>query len=99
MRNIGRTNINQLQGIGFKHESQEFLARLSFKDNGFSIEAVVQEDFVWRQHMDLRVAQDESMVHISDVTCEKVMVGEDGSKAVGLNLFPDGHHHKAKCWG
>ena len=89
MRDIGWTNIDQFQGIGFKHEPQEFLVRLGFKDNGFSIETVVQKDFIWRQHVDLRVAQDKAIVHIADVADKKVMVVEDGSEAIGPNLFTE----------
>ena len=98
MGNIGWTDADQFQRIGFKHEPQEFLVRLGFKDNGFSIETVVQRDFIRRQRVNLRIAQDKAIVHITDVADKEVMVVEDGFEAVGPDLFTDGYHHEAKCW-
>ena len=42
--------------------------------------------------------KDETVVHISDVTDEKVVVIEDGFEVGSPNLFTDGHHHEAKGW-
>ena len=73
------------------------MVRLCFKDNGFPIEAVVQEDLIWWQRLDVRVAKNETIVHVADVTDEKVMVVENGFEICGPDLFADGDHHEAKC--
>ena len=39
--------IDQFQGFCFKHESEEFPIRFGFKDDGFSIEAFVQQYLIW----------------------------------------------------
>ena len=62
MGNIGWTELDEFERIGFKHETKEFLVRFSFKDNGFPIEAVVQEDFIRWQGLDVRVAKNETIV-------------------------------------
>ena len=76
MGNIGWTEVDELERMGFQHETKEFLARLCFKDNGFPIKAVVQEDFIRWQSLDVRVAKNETVVHVADVTNEKVMAIE-----------------------
>ena len=47
MGNVGWTCADELQRLGFKHETEKFLVWLSFEDDGFSIEAFVEKDFVW----------------------------------------------------
>ena len=98
LRDIGWTDIDQFQRICLKHEAQEFLVRFSFKDDGFAVETVVQQNFIWGQHVDLGVTQNQAIVHISNVANKKVMVGEDGFETGGPDLFTNGYHHEAKGW-
>ena len=98
LRDIGWADTDQFQGIGFKHETQKFLVRFGLKDNGFSVETIVQQNFIWGQHVDLGVTQDQAIVHIANVANKKVMVGEDGFETGGPHLFADGHHNEAEGW-
>lgn len=70
------------------------MVRLGFKDNGFSIETVVQKDFIWWQSVDVGVAKNETTVHVADVTDKQVMVVENGFEVCGPNLFADGDHQE-----
>ena len=42
LRDIGWAKIDQFQWVGFKHETQELLIRLSLQNNGLSIKAIIQ---------------------------------------------------------
>ena len=95
MRDICRSLVDQLQWFCFKHEAEKFLVRFCLKNDGFSIESVVQEDFIWCQCSEAFVSKYEAIVNISDVSNEQMMVGEKLMEGNGLNLFTDGDYHKA----
>ena len=97
MGNIGWTKINEFKGIGFKHETKEFLVRFSFQDNGFPIEAIVQQDFIRWQSVDTGVTKNEPIVHVADVTNEEMVILKNGFEVRGPDLFTDGDHHQAEC--
>ena len=42
LRDIGWAKIDQFQWVGFKHETQELLIRLSLQNNGLSLKAIIQ---------------------------------------------------------
>ena len=90
MRDIGRSLVNQLQRFRFEHETKEFLVRFRLKNDGFSVEAFVQEDFVWRKCSEALVTEYETIVNISDVPNEQMMIGEELVEGAGPNLFTDG---------
>ena len=87
--------IDQLKWFGFKHEAKEFLIWFGFEDDGFSIESVVKEDFIWCQCSEAFVSKYETIVNVTDVSNEQMMVGEKLMEGNGLNLFTDGDYHKA----
>ena len=95
MRDIRRSLVDQFQWFCFKHEAAKFLVRFSLKNDGFSIESVVQEDFIWCQCSEAFVSKYEAIVNISDVSNEQMMVGEKLMEGNGPNLFTDGDYHKA----
>ena len=53
--------------MGFKHETEKFLVWLSFEDDGFSIEAFVEEDFLWGKLLETRVSENEAIVDVSNM--------------------------------
>ena len=96
MRDIGWSLINQLQGFCFEHEPKKFLVRFCLEDDGFSVEAVVQENFIWCKFSEAFVTKDQTIVNISDVSNEHMMIREDLAKGTGPNLLTDGNDHEAK---
>ena len=96
MGNIGWTKINEFKGIGFKHETKEFLVRFSFQDYGFAIEAIVQQDFIWWQVTEPRASQDETIVNIANVANGKMVILKDGFEIGCPDLFTDGYNDKAQ---
>ena len=97
MGNIGWTEVDEFERIGFEHETKEFLVRFSFKDNGFPIvEAVVQKDFIRWQSLDVRITKNEAIVHVAGVANKEVVVVKNGFEIRGPDLFADGDHHEAK---
>ena len=78
MGDIGGTKIDKFERIGFKHETEEFLIRFSLEHNGFAIEAIIKEDFIWGQVAETSIAQDETVVNVADVSNEKVVILKDG---------------------
>ena len=67
MGNIGWTCVDEFQRLGFKHETEKFLVWLSFEDDGFSIEAFVEKDFVWGKLLETRVSKNEAIVDVSNM--------------------------------
>ena len=98
MRDIGWSLINQLQGFCFEHKAKKFLVRFCLENDGFSVEAFVQEDFIWCKCSEALVTKDQTIVNISDVSNEQMMIGEDLVEGTGPNLFTDGNDHKAESW-
>ena len=47
MGNVGWACVDEFQRLGFKHETEKFLVWFGFKDDGFSIEAFVQQYLIW----------------------------------------------------
>ena len=98
MGNVGWTCVDELQRLGFKHEPEKFLVWFSFKDDGFSIEAFIEKDFVWGKLPETRVSENEAIVDVSNVFDKKVMVGKDLFEVDGPYLFTDGDNHKTNGW-
>ena len=98
MGDVGGSLIDQFEQFGFQHKAQKFLVRLSLRYDGFAVEAIVKEDFVWWQVCETCVTKDQPVVHIPDVANEKVVVGEDLFEVDGPNLFTNGNDHEAKGW-
>ena len=48
-------------------ETEKFLVWLSFEDDGFSIEAFVEEDFLWGKLLETRVSENEAIVDVSNM--------------------------------
>ena len=61
----------------FKHETQELLVRLSLQNNGFAIKAIVQQDLIWREVLDLRVTQDKAIVDVANMANKQMVIGKD----------------------
>ena len=74
MGNVGWSLVNQFQRLCFEHKAQKLLIRFGFQDDGFSIEAVIKENFIWCQVKKTLVTEDQAIVHIPDVTDEERMV-------------------------
>ena len=70
MRDIGWSLIKQLQGFCFAHKPKKFLVRFCLEDDGFSVEAVVEKNFIGCQFCEAFVTEDQTIVNISDVTNE-----------------------------
>ena len=87
MRDIGWSLINQLQGFCFEHKPKKFLVRFCLEDDGFSVEAVVQENFIWCKFSEAFVTKDQTIVNISDVSNEQMMIGEDLPRGPFLRVF------------
>ena len=67
MGNVGWADEDEFQRSGFKHETEKFLVWLSFEDDGFSIEAFVEKDFVWGKLLESRVSENEAIVDVSNM--------------------------------
>ena len=79
-------------------KAKKFLARFCLENDGFSVEAFVQEDFIWCKCSEALVTKDQTIVNISDVSNEQMMIGENLVEGTGPNLFTDGNDHKAESW-
>jgi hypothetical protein len=53
------------------------LIRFGFKNDGLSIEAVIKKDFIRWKILETRVSKDETVVNVSDVSDEQVVIGQD----------------------
>ena len=93
---IGWSLINQLQRFCFEHEPKKFLVSLCLEDDGFSIEAVVEENFIGYQFCEALVTEDQTIVNISDVSNEQMVVWKNLAEGTGPNLLTDGNDHEAK---
>ena len=87
MRDVGRSLINQLKRLRFEHETKKFLVRFCLENDGFSVEAFVQEDFIWCKCSEALVTEYETIVNISDVSNEQMMIGEELVEGTGPNFF------------
>jgi len=86
---MSRSLIDQFQWLCFEHESKEFLIWFSFKDDRFSVETVIQQDLVWRKRGEAFVSEDETIVGISDMFDEQVVIGEKLVECVVPDLLAD----------
>jgi hypothetical protein len=98
LRDIGWTLIDQLQRLGFEHKPQKFLVRFSLENDGFSVEAIVEKNFVGCQFCEAFVTKDQTIVNIADVSNEQMMIRENLVEGTGPNLFTDGNDHQAESW-
>ena len=96
MRDIGRTKVDEFEWIGFKHETEKLLVRFGLQHNGFAIEAFIKKDFVWWQVAEARIPQNQTVVKVSNMSDEKVVVFEDGFEIDGPDLCADGDDHEAQ---
>ena len=94
MRDIGGTLIDQLERFCFKHEAEEFLIWFCFKNDGFSVKAIVQEHFIGSEISESPITKHQSVVDVSNVSNEEVMVGKELVKGDGPDLFTDGDNHQ-----
>ena len=62
--------IDKFQWFGLKHETKKLLIRFRFEDDGFSIESIIQEDFIRWEASETFVSKDETIVDVADVTDE-----------------------------
>ena len=69
---------DEFERIGFQHETEEFLVRFGLEHNGFAIEAIIKEDFIWWQVAETSITQNETVVNVADVSNEKVVILKDG---------------------
>eukprot|EP00435_Cladocopium_sp_Y103_P070954 s1543_g36.t1 len=67
----------------------KLLAGFHFKKNGSAVKAFVKKSFVRRHVHQLGVTKKKTIVHISDVTYKKMMVGQDFLEVVVPDLFTD----------
>ena len=99
MRDVGWSLIYQLQGFCFKHKPKKFLVRFCLEDDGFSVEAIVKKNFIGCKFGEAFVSKNQTIVNITDVPNEQMMIGEDLAESARPNLFTDGNDHKAESWG
>ena len=64
MGNVGWTRVDGFQRLGF---NEKFLVWFNFEDDGFSIEAFVEKDFVWGKLLESRVSENEAIVDVSNM--------------------------------
>ena len=95
MRDVGWTLIDHFQRLGFDHESQKFLVRFSLQNDGFSIKTIVKKDFIRRHFCKAFVTKDQTIVNITDVPNEQMVVGYDVAKGSGPNLLETTMRHNA----
>ena len=62
--------MDQFQWFCFQHETEEFLIWFGFQDDGFSIEAFIQQYFIWWKISKTRITKDEAVINISDMSEE-----------------------------
>ena len=74
MRNVGWATVDQFEWLGFKHEAQEFLVWFRFQHNWTTIETIIPEDLVRMQLLKTFVSEDQSIVEITNVTDEQVVI-------------------------
>ena len=72
---VYRTLINQFQWFCFQHEAKKFLFWFCFKDDGFSVEPVIKQHFVWWEMHEAGVPKDQTVVHVANVANEEVVIG------------------------
>ena len=72
-----RTLTDQLQWFCLQHETEEFLIRFGFEDDGFSVEIFIKQHFIWWEASKARIPKHEAVVHISDAANEQVVIGKD----------------------
>ena len=53
------------------------MVRLSLQNNGFAIKAIVQQDLIWREVLDLRVTQDKAIVDVANMANKQMVIGKD----------------------
>ena len=66
------------------------MIRLSFKNDkndGFSIEAFIEQDFVWLKILGPRISKDEPVVNVADMFDKQIMIGQHLFEIDGPNLF------------
>ena len=97
MGDVGRTLIDQLQWFCLQRETEEFLIRFGFEDDGFPVETFIKQHFIWWEASKARIPKHEAVVHISDVANEQVVIGKDLFEVDGPNLFANGDNHEAEC--
>ena len=86
--------IDQFQWLCFEHEAKEFLVWFRFEDDEVSIESIIQKDLVWRKRGEAFVSEDKTIVNISDMLDEQVMIGKKLVEGIMPDLFTDGYHHE-----
>ena len=74
MRDVGWSLIDQLQRFGFEHKTKKFLVRFSLENDGFAVEAIVEKNFIGCQFCEAFVTEDQTIVNISDVSNEQMVV-------------------------
>ena len=94
LKDMRRSLIDQLQWFRFEHEAKKFLVRFSFKNDGFAIKPIVKQDFVWCEFSEAFLSEDETIVDVSDMADEQVVVGKKLMEGDGPNLFTDGDDHQ-----
>ena len=95
MGNVGWSLVDQLKWLCFKHEAEKFLIWFCFEDDGFSIEPIVKRDFIWSKVSEAFVSEDETIVDITYVTNEQMVVGKKLMECDGPDLFAYGDNHQA----
>ena len=66
------------------------MIRFSFKNDkndGFSIEAFIEQDFVWLKILGSRISKDEPVVNVADMFDKQIMIGQHLFEIDGPNLF------------
>ena len=94
MRHIGGTRVDEFERVCFKHEAQELLVRFGFKHNWLSIQAIIEEDFIWWEITKATISKNQAVVHIPDVSDEEVVVCENLLEVNGPDLLAHGHDHE-----
>ena len=75
------------------YKPKKFLIRFSLEDDGFSVESIVEKNFIGCQLCEAFVTKDQTIVNIPDVSNEQMMVRQDLAKGIGPNLLTDGDDH------
>ena len=72
MGDVGWSLVDQLKWFGFEHEAEKFLVWFCFENDGFSIEPIIEKNFVWSKVSEAFVSEDETIVDITNVTNEQI---------------------------
>jgi len=75
-------------------KAEKFLIGFSFKNDGLSIETFTKQNFIWWKVLEAGIAKDESVVDVSDMFDEQIVVGQHLFEIDGPNLFTDGDNHQ-----